>query len=79
MKQARKMTKADALAWKARYELVNALELEELRTTPPEIKLQQLASLFAMALGMGWDKQLEAEKAMVRDRWIRWRRMYRER
>jgi len=56
-----------AIAW----EVVNAAEREELRTTPVAYKLQQLASLMASAREFGWIDTLAGEKTEVRDRKMR--------
>ncbi|MBI2941071.1 MAG: hypothetical protein HYY04_11605 [Chloroflexi bacterium] len=69
------MTKAEAEAFKARWKAVNAAEIEELRATPPERKLRQLASLMATARALGWDEALAAEEAEVRERWIKLKRV----
>ena len=47
------MTKEEARAWKARWDLVNHAEREELRNTPLEVKARQLAGLMASASEMG--------------------------
>jgi hypothetical protein len=69
--------KADEVrAWKKRWELVNAREIEELRQTPMEVKFQQLASPMAMARELGWVDHSPQEVAEVRERWIRLRKAY---
>ncbi|MBI3976670.1 MAG: hypothetical protein HY331_00650 [Chloroflexi bacterium] len=70
------MTKAEALAFKARWEMVNAAEIEELRATTPEKKLRQLAAMMALAKQLGWTDALAAEEGEVRERWNRLRRAY---
>ncbi|HXG92221.1 MAG TPA: hypothetical protein VNN73_07595 [Blastocatellia bacterium] len=70
------MTKDEAQAFKARYELANALEVEELRSTSIELKLRQTDALMASAKQMGWDEQLQKEEAEVRELWLRLKRAY---
>jgi hypothetical protein len=72
----RHTTKEKMRAWKARWELVNAAEREELRTTPPIVKLRQLAALMASAESMGWTEALAAEVDEVRERWKKLRQAY---
>ncbi len=68
------LTKAEARAFRTRWETVNAAERTELRATPLEHKLRQLAALMASVEPLGWTKALAAEEAEVRDRWNRLRR-----
>ena len=72
----RSMTKVEAQAWKRRWEAVNAAEIEELRRTPFEVKLRQLASLMASVDGMGWREALVSQNAEVLQRWNKLRRHY---
>jgi hypothetical protein len=72
----RRMTPAEARAFVARWQLANAAEIEELRATPPDVKLQQLAALMASAGLMGWRTDLAAEDAEVRERWAKLRKAY---
>ena len=67
------ITKAEARAFKARWEAVNAADREELRATPMKTKLRQLAALMGSAEKLGWTDALAAEEAEVRDRWNRLR------
>jgi hypothetical protein len=53
--------------------MVNAMEQEELRTTPLDRKLYQLAVLMASVKSLGWAEALAAEEAEVRARWNRLR------
>lgn len=70
------MTPAEARESRSRWELVNAAELEELRSTPAEQKLRQLAALMASADQMGWSDALAAETAEVRERWSHLRKAF---
>jgi hypothetical protein len=75
----RRMSKAEAQAYVARWNLVNEAEREELRTTPMEVKFRQFESLMRMAIALGWTESPaaeEAEVAAVRERWNRLRRAY---
>ena len=67
------MTKEEALAWKARWELVNAAEREELRKTPIARKLRQLEVMGSAVHELGWSEKLAEEEAVVRDLWVRLR------
>ena len=70
------MTKTQAQAFRQRWQMVNDAECEELRRTPPELKLRQLDALFALAGQLGWMPALSAEEAEVRERWNRLRKAY---
>lgn len=72
----RRMTKAEAKAWKARWEAVNQFEREELRRTPPEVKLRQLAALMLTARALGWEEKLSEGTEEVRERWRRLQKAY---
>jgi len=69
----RPMTKEEAQAWKARWELVNRAEREELRNTPIDRNLRQLEVMAAAARELGWNERLAEEETMVRELWIRLR------
>ncbi len=73
----RRITQAEAQAFRARWETVNAAEREELRATPMVHKLRQLASLMASVKSLGWTTALAAEEAEVRDRWNQLRKISR--
>jgi hypothetical protein len=74
---APRITKAEARAFRARWQRVNAREEEELRSTPPEVKLQQFNTLLGWAHQLGWAEALGEGEAEVRQRWARLRREYR--
>ena len=63
-----------ALEYRRRWALVNRRLAEELRATPMETKLLQLAALMASAREAGWSPSLEAEDEAVRERWMALRR-----
>jgi hypothetical protein len=63
------MSKKEGKAFLRRWRLVNAREIKELRETPLDIKLCQLAALMASAKQMGWTDALREGEAEVRARW----------
>ncbi len=67
------MTKAEAESFKARWCLANDAIIEEERRTPPSVKLQQLAVMFAASEAMGWAEDLKVGEEEVRERWRRLR------
>jgi hypothetical protein len=71
------MTKAEAKAWKARWQLVSEYEKEELRRAPPELRLKQFSTLMGWARQLGWCDALREGEAEVRERWANLRRAYR--
>lgn len=73
---ARKMTKEEALAFQARWRLVNEVINEEIRRTPLIEKLRQLEVMYQFTLAMGWDQKLKVEDQAVRDRWIKLKAAY---
>ncbi len=73
---AQSMTRADALAFRHRWELVNQAEAQELQTTPPEVKLRQLAALMASVDTFRWTAALAGEEQEVRRRWQLLRKAY---
>lgn len=70
------MTKEELLAYKAGYEAVNALEIEELRSMSLEEKFEHAAALMESARQMGWGEALAEEDADVRALWVRLKRAY---
>ncbi|HEX8070081.1 MAG TPA: hypothetical protein VF546_09035 [Pyrinomonadaceae bacterium] len=65
------MTREEALAYKTRWRLVNEAHAAEIRRTPVALKLQQLALMYEAAHALGWQAQLRAGEAEVRERWRR--------
>lgn len=61
------ITKQQAHEFKARWKLVNDFIAQEIRNTPPEIKLQKLSALFIV--GKSRSPAFLAEEQEVRDRW----------
>jgi hypothetical protein len=69
------LTKEEALAFEARWRLVNDTIIEEIRNTPLETKLLQLGALVASVYALGWDEKLRQGEADVRERWLVLKRM----
>jgi hypothetical protein len=68
------ITPEEARAYFRRWELVRDVEARELRRTPMETKLQQLAALMASRHVFGPEPDREAQIRVVRERWARLRR-----
>jgi hypothetical protein len=68
------ITPEEARAYFRRWELVRDVEASELRRTPMETKLRQLAALMASRHVFGPEPDREAETRVVRERWARLRR-----
>jgi hypothetical protein len=68
------MTREEGREYRRRWELVAEAEAEELRNTPPAVKLRQLDVLMHTARRLGWIDQLREGDAAVREQWIRLRR-----
>jgi hypothetical protein len=69
-----RISQAEAHAFRARWQLANTAEREELRTTPIAHKLRQLAALMASARMLGETTDHGEEEAEIRSRWNRLRR-----
>ena len=76
LKIKNQITKSEAMAFKQRWEIVNAFEKKELCNTCMDEKIEQLNILMTSAKEVGWTKTMEAEVNKVRDRWNRLRRVY---
>ncbi len=59
----------EILEFKKRWELVNAAELQELRSTPLGEKARQTAALMESARSLGWTDRVDPQEEEVRDRW----------
>ncbi|GMQ89838.1 MAG: hypothetical protein BMS9Abin10_0173 [Gammaproteobacteria bacterium] len=70
------MTKAQGVAFKARWARVEAAERDELRATSIDQKLRQLAALMASVAKLGWNEALAAEEIQAREQWQRLRQAY---
>ena len=75
---SRALTKAEAKAFRQRWQRVNAREEEELRSTCLEVKWQQFNTLLAWTHQFGWAAALGEGEAEVRHRWARLRKACRE-
>lgn len=64
------MTREEALQFKQRWQLVNDFIAEEIRTTRPEVRFQQLRTMVATAHRLRQpDAARDAAVAGVRERW----------
>lgn len=66
-----RITKQEALEFRARWAAVNALTDEETRRTSLSEKLRQLEALVLSARALGWEQALRAGEEEVRARWVR--------
>lgn len=64
------MLKDDLIHYRARWQAVAKIELEELRKTSVETKWQQLNSIINLAIGLGLFKADPSEE-MVYRRWAK--------
>jgi hypothetical protein len=69
-----RLTKAQARAFRRRWQCVNAREEEELSSTSLEVKWQQFNTLLRWAHLFGWAATLDEGTDEVRQRWARLRR-----
>lgn len=69
------MSNEDAQAYLARWRLVREAELAELRRTPMDIKLRQLAALMASRGLFNADPDSDLQAQQVRERWVRLRQV----
>ncbi len=63
------MTKDEARQFTERWRLVNEFVAEEVRHTPPDVKLRQLSVLYAAGRTLGWTEKLKTGEEEVRERW----------
>lgn len=64
------MTREEALQFKQRWQFVNDFIAEEIRTTQPEVRFQQLRTMIATAHRLRQpDAARDAATAGVRERW----------
>lgn len=76
MARKRQMTRAEVQAYQKRWQKVNAMEREELRSANLELKFRQLAALMASVDAFGWRRALAEGESEVRERWKRLRSHY---
>jgi hypothetical protein len=70
--QKKKMTKAEAKAYRTRWQRVNQFHVQEIRQMTVKQRWEQLNIVFGFALEMGWVKpSSEKEMAPIRARWAR--------
>lgn len=66
----RTLNKLELEAYRARWQLVNEVQAEELRKATFHERWQQLNSLIRLACGLGWSLTRDDEEiAIVRSRW----------
>jgi hypothetical protein len=70
----RPLTKAEARAFRERWQRVNAREAQELRNTSLEVRWQQFNTLLRRAQQLGWGPALAEGEDEVRQRWARLRK-----
>jgi hypothetical protein len=70
----RRLTKAEARAFRRRWRRVNAHEEQELRSSSCEVRWRQFNTLLAWAHQFGWAAALGEGEAEVRQRWARLRK-----
>lgn len=63
------MSKEQAREFKERWNFINAFIADEIRNTPPDVKLQQLRTVFDSTRLLGQDETTK-EVDGVRARWI---------
>jgi hypothetical protein len=73
----RPMTTEDGRAFKRRWQLVNQMEIEELRQSAAETRLRQFFTLQSWTRSFGWQSALEEGLDEVRRRWALIRKRYR--
>jgi hypothetical protein len=73
----KRMTKARAAAFRARWQLVNDFEREEALRASYDDKYLQFWTLLQWARAFGWEKDLAREDDLVRARWMKLRKAYR--
>ena len=61
--------KNDIVAFKERWALANAAELQELRATPLTDKARQTAALMESARSLGWMDRIDLQKEQAWERW----------
>lgn len=72
-----KLTKEQAIAFRKRWQIVNAAEIKELRNTSLAEKLQQTAALMASVQVMVWSDAIDSDETEIWQRWQQLREKYR--
>jgi hypothetical protein len=66
------LTRADLEAYRARWQAVERVELEEARQATVETRYQELDAMFEMGCDLGWIQPANDEElAPIRARWAR--------
>jgi hypothetical protein len=69
-----RITKEEALEFRARWAAVNSLQAEETRRTSFSDRLRQLEALVVSGRALGWEDASSTGEEEVRDRWTLLRR-----
>ncbi|MBI4557984.1 MAG: hypothetical protein HY706_10415 [Candidatus Hydrogenedentes bacterium] len=72
-----RISREEAAAYQARWKALREREEAELRNTPIETKLQQLAVLMFSVDAFGWRPFLEREDRCGHERWAELHKRYR--
>jgi len=70
------MSKSQARAWKARWQLVNAMDVEEARRLTPDQKFESLVQLMHFALEVPETAHRRRGEREVARRWAKFRKAY---
>ncbi|MBK8316947.1 MAG: hypothetical protein IPL01_24225 [Acidobacteria bacterium] len=70
------MTKEQAREYIDRWRLVNEHIKQEIRETPPELKLKQMAAIFGAAEYLGWKAPPSHDDEQASERWRILREIY---
>lgn len=71
------LTRNEARRFRERWQLADAREVEEMRTTSIDVKWRQFNTLLRWAHALGWTEALAADDEKVRARWMRLRKAMR--
>jgi hypothetical protein len=70
------MTKAEVKAWKARWELVNQMDLDAAKRVSPEERYRGLLQMMRFALSFPVTRQRKGEERAAAARWRKLRKAY---
>jgi len=70
------MTREEALEFKHRWQFVADFIAAEIRTTRPEVRFQQLRTMFATAHRLRQSNSANDSSAEVRERWRRLKELH---
>jgi hypothetical protein len=71
-----RLSRSQAQSYVARWRAAREAQIEELRTTPDELKLRQVAALMMSARSLGWSSSVVPETNPAREQWRLLRRAY---